>query len=258
MEIVCVNGSERIRLEVEARHIEHVLHFTQIDNLRGIAADGLLCRNALRSSGKAAWGSSRERWDGNDDAISLSLSAINQRMFKFKTHGMEHLGWVVLLLDRSVLWTHRCRYYPENASTSWLKKQTRRGVLEHPDSFFHMFSGVEHRSKYRIPDHLPTDKGAEVQVLDPINQGHILGAWVDHPKWVERVRTDLASLPHPQFEVRIGDFSGDCPFENWGLLKLAARRERMEIAAEFAPDDLGEDVYLCKDLTVSRDGTFST
>jgi hypothetical protein len=253
-----MNGSDRIRLEVEARHIEHVLHFTQINNLRRIAADGLLCRDALRSSGNTVCGSSGERWDGNDDAISLSLSAINQRMFKFKTHGREHLGWAVLLLDRSVLWTRRCRYYPENASKGWMKKQARRGILERPDAFFDMFSDAEHRSKYGIPDHLPTSKGAEVQVLEPIEQRYILGAWVDHPRWVERVRADLAPLPHPGFEVRLGDFSGDCPFENWGLLRLEARREAMEIYNEFAPDDSGEDVYLCKDLTVSRDGTFST
>ena len=258
MVVVQMNGSDRIRLEVEARHIEHVLHFTQIDNLRGIAADGLLCRDALRNSVNAAYGSSCERWDGNDDAISLSLSAINQRMFKFKTSGREHLGWAVLLLDRSVLWTHRCRYYPENAAKRWMKRQARSGVLERPDAFFDMFSGVEHRSKYGIPDLLPTDEGAEVQVLEPITQGYILGAWVNHSGWVERVRADLASLPHPGFEVRVGDFSGVCPFENWGVLRLEAHREMREIYDEFAPDDSEEDVYLCKDLTVSRDGTFST
>ena len=97
-----------------------------------------------------------------------------------------------------------------------------------------------------------------MQVLEPIKPEYVLGAWVSHPGMVEHVRTNLASLPRPGFEVRVGDFLRDCPFENWGLLELNARREMVEIYNEFATDDSGEDVYLCKDLTVSGGGTSST
>jgi hypothetical protein len=92
----CSRKSDEIRAEVERRRIGHVLHFSQVRRLADIANLGLLSKAEQGELGIGSrYGS--KRWDGNDRAISVSISSINYRMFKSKEKGHEIGGWVVLV-----------------------------------------------------------------------------------------------------------------------------------------------------------------
>jgi hypothetical protein len=247
--------SDLIKAEVKRRRIAHVLHFTQVGRLNGIVHAGILSRADLdeleigpRFSGA--------RWDRNDRAVSVSVSALNYRMFKFKEKGNERDGWAVLLLDRSILWTHDCRFFPENASTTRMSKPASYGNLSGPEAFADMFAdaddgnGVSRRAKYCIPDHRPTNDGAEVQVMQAIEPEHILSAWVQRADLVERVMAEMAVLPSWNGEVRVAPFCGNCPFEN---VHIEAERELAETYEEFRVGEFGEDVYLGDGVYLSAD-----
>lgn len=256
-----MSKSEKIKAEADRRFIDHVLHFTRVENLPSIINEGILSRVQLQKRRLAAFFSNDERWDDNDDAVSVSISCINLRMFEFKRKGVEEAGWVVLLIDRSLLWMLDCNFFSENASTKEMKYQAGRRWLNKPDDFERMFqdwresNGDSGRFKRGIPDCQPSDPGAEVQVLEPIPPKLIVGAWVERADLVERVRADLARLPDGEREVRVGAFSGECPFTNMQLNAALAQQEMAEIYDEFSADQDGADAYLVDGVYVSSDRT---
>jgi hypothetical protein len=155
----------------------------------------------------------------------------------------------VLLLDRSILWTHKCRFFPENASTAWMKKLASRHDLGWHDlsdsrALAEMFADNADDSVASWQ----TNDGAEVQVLEPIEPENIVAAWVERADLVERVKADLGQLPFGAPRICVGDFSGECPFEN---IFIQAEREVAEIREEFSTDDCGHDAYLSDGVSLT-------
>jgi hypothetical protein len=179
---------EKIRLIAEEREVLHLLHFTQFSNLREIVKHGILSRNRLAGAEYMAHASDRFRLDGNGEAISVSISRVNERMFAAKRHRSGHADWVLLVLPAEILWTHECRFSWRNAA----KKETKdhRGWRGGPWAFNQMFVGSQEARKCYT-----TDPEAEVQVLEPIAPNCILGALVYRPEMVEKVQAESDRLP---------------------------------------------------------------
>nr|WP_256476570.1 DarT ssDNA thymidine ADP-ribosyltransferase family protein [Siccirubricoccus soli] len=182
------------------------MHFTQAHNLPGIVKHGLLSRARLRECDDVnAYASSQCRLDEQDGAISVSISAINLEMFWAKDRACGQPYWVVLLLDPSILWTHRCVFHRRNAATKDMRDH--RGRRDGPWGFSEMFSdkhrppmfkGESYRAETGIPSFLPTYPDAEVQVFDPILPDLIQGAWVDQEDLAKAVQEQLDQLPGPE------------------------------------------------------------
>lgn len=215
-----ISYAAEIQSEANKRGIQGLLHFTQIWNLPGIVTHGLLSRVDLNARGLDAYGSSAYRHDRKNQAISLSISAIYPKMFMAKQQEVGHPHWVVLVLDPSILWTHRCRFLYRNAGKSELKRRT--SFLGGPWGFCQIFANDGRLSG--MPDCLPTYPDAEVQVFEPILPELILEAWVDRLDFAEAVQAELDRLPGAERHVikcsawplwQSGGRAWLIPTENW-------------------------------------------
>ena len=173
------------------REIGVLLHFTQAANLPGIVRHGLLPRRELKRSNVAAFASDQYRLDANDDAISISISRINEAMFASKRKKSGHDNWVTIVLSPEILWTHSCRFCWCNAARNEIKNH--RGRRDGPWAFAKMFD-ESGDMRFGLNKSHPTDPEAEVQVMQPISPTYILGAVVYRPGMVEPVQEVLSEL----------------------------------------------------------------
>lgn len=207
---------DQIRQEAISRRIPYLAHFTQMSNVPSIIENGLLSRADLLAGGVDSMASAQYRLDDEDGALSVSVTAMNYEMFKAKQKAAGRAAWVVLLLDRSILWTHACKFLFANAARNEMKRH--RGRLDGPWAFSRMFSdelrprrfsGTSYRAETCIPECLTTRPEAEVQVFGAVPATAILHAWID--------RHDHAGLVQEQ------------------LSRILDGRERTVTVQEFAP-----------------------
>jgi hypothetical protein len=192
-----------IRSIARDRDVRLLFHFTQIANLAGIVEHGLSCRRVLAGPEYLAYASSKYRIDGNDGAVSVSISRLNRWMFNKKRKDSGHRDWVVLGLRPDILWTHDCRFCWRNAGHDKIKDH--RGFRGGPWAFTRMFAGDD-EARRDLPPSCPTDPEAEVQVLERIAPELIVGAIVDRPTTVARVSALLSGLPGDQRLVDVEAF----------------------------------------------------
>lgn len=221
----------RIRQEAQSRAVPYLLHFTQAQNLRSIIDRGVLSRSALETDEEIfASASSHYRLDGHDNAVSVSIAAINARMFRAKMRDVGNAYWVVLLLEPSILWTHWCRFLRRSGGSNLMKNH--RGRLDGPWGFEQLFadpagerprsfSGTDYRTETQIPTFLPTYPDAEVQVLQPIAPDLICGAWVEKLEIAQAVQDELNRLPGDERTTWVRSFStisNDHDRDGWVIL----------------------------------------
>lgn len=185
------------------RGVEFLLHFTQIANLPGIVKHGILPRRELHKSEHLAYASDQYRLDENLDAVSVSISRINEEMFRSKRRKSGHDDWLILVISAEILWSHRCIFCWRNAARNEIRNH--RGWRGGPWAFSKMFDGRDGAAN-SLPMNYPADPEAEVQVLDPIAPNHILGAVVNKSRMVEPVREMLRDLLGDSPSVAVEDF----------------------------------------------------
>ena len=178
------NRAAQIRHFCVERGITKLLHFTRIENLRSILREGLLSRETLDSRGQQYCFNDQDRVDDYKNAVCLSISFPNYRMFysireEKKGEEVNDAYWTVLLLDAEVLWELDCAFCQENASSN----RVRHIPLEdrkRPDALrdlfqkeFHNDTKVILRQSLAIPRYFPTNPQAEILVFERISTGYI-------------------------------------------------------------------------------------
>jgi hypothetical protein len=166
-----------LRDEARRRGVQSLLHFTPFQNASSILEHGLLSRQDLEDDFADGCGTDDRRLDGYPECICLSIEDINHSMFRAKRRDYRH--WVVLAVDASVIWENDCRFCWRSAASGEIIRTT--SFIGGPWAFRRMFEAYEtarsrpntEREKYQIPDNLPTDPGAEVQVYGRINREKI-------------------------------------------------------------------------------------
>ena len=156
-----------------ARKIPHLVHFTRLENLGSILNHGLLTRVECTARQLASINTDMHRLD-NQEAVCLSVSFPNYKMFYRYRMENPTAKWAVLGIKPSVLWEKNCAFCNENAASanvSCIPIDERRGLA----AFSGMFNdfGEKVRPSLKIPDHYPTNPQAEVLVFDPIEPAYI-------------------------------------------------------------------------------------
>lgn len=169
-----MNNSNKIQRIAAERGIKQLYHFTPIANAESILRHGLHSRQTLLTAGVDFHATDPMRLDEFEDTVSLSIHSVNKPMFDKKNGGYRG-ALMVIELDASILWTHRCRFCWTNAASREMRNHT--GFIGGPWAFEKMFEdkpvsildNTSARWMSGRQDCQPTDIQAEVQVFDPIS-----------------------------------------------------------------------------------------
>lgn len=217
--------AEHVAAVVERRQIEHVLHFTRLENLPGILAHGIRSRSDLTESTFDVYASDADRLDQEDRAVSVSISCYYPLMFEAKRYRAGDNPWAILILHPSILWGHHCLFFRHGAAKNATKYENgkRYGgfALEklfddcslelHPQK-------IGFRDECGLPPSWPTFSEAEVQVMNPIGPDYIMGAWVETAEWGELVLGAFNDAGREECDVIVEPFQPRICYKDyrWG------------------------------------------
>ena len=171
--------NNEIKNEVERRKIEFLIHFTQCSNLENIFKHGLLPRDVLNQSKISSSFNDPFRYDGYTNAVCLSISFPNYKMFypiRLKPEN-RNVDWAVIGIDKNILYNLQCGFCINNAACSsesgvplYLKTDVKAF-----NSMFAEYPGKPKRIDMGISTEDPTNPQAEVLVFDRIEVKDIVG-----------------------------------------------------------------------------------
>lgn len=207
--------ADHIAQVVAARRIEDVLHFTRLEYLPSILKHGLRARSELEGQGMAF---KSPRRDGEDSAVSVSLSCYYPRMFMSKRADAPNTPFAILVLHASLLWEHPCLFYRYSVLSrdTAYENQQRHGGWALQKLFDD--NGLGFRARHNLPHDFPTFAESEVQVLSPIHSSYIRGVWVETSENGDAVRQFLLSEGRSDCGIHVQPFSprfGNGAYE-WG------------------------------------------
>jgi hypothetical protein len=163
--------------------IPYLLHFTHISNLEGIFEEGIHSRDVVDQSDEEIKINDEGRYDGRTNTISLSIAHPNDVMF-MKYHQKNFENWGVVVLKKSLLWELDCLFLKHNAADASVSgiSDDELSTIASFHSMYDEFDHLDSREEQCLEDFDPTDKQAEVMVLDHIPRDYILGVVLSNRK----------------------------------------------------------------------------
>ena len=199
---------------VGRRAINHIWHFTRVENLASILAEGIVPRSELDQRAQAPLVNDAYRFDRQREASCFSIGHPNYKMFY--SLRMQHPGsrWAVVACHSRVLWLKDCAFCHENAasnSVTAIPIDQRKGE----NAFERMFSEIDGkptRAALRLTEDCPTNPQAEVLVFGTVEPVFIVGAVCADATTVGQL-----SVQHPnfQFVYHRGHFMPRGDYAHW-------------------------------------------
>lgn len=171
---------DAIRAYCADRRIATLVHFTRLENLASILAQGILPRSTLEGQARGVIFNDEIRTDGHKNAVCLSISFPNYKMFYKYRVADQAATWAVLLVRADVLWELDCAFCWANAASSAISRLSV-AVLKDPVSLAKMFadqcevSGIT-RAACGIPNCYPTNPQAEVLAFSGVPLSYVTAA----------------------------------------------------------------------------------
>jgi ssDNA thymidine ADP-ribosyltransferase, DarT len=203
-----------VQKEVAARGIQHVFHFTKLENLDSILKHGIVPREILERKSIKHLQCDTSRLDGEIAASCFSISHPNYKMFYTLRKQDKNQEWAVIGCDASVLWKKDCAFCCANAasnSVTSIPLADRKGAAAF-EAIFAPVAGKPSRSEIKLPDKCPTNPQAEVLIFDVVEPKFFVGIAVRS----EELKKKL-SLAHPQASFLYNEnvFSARFDFRHW-------------------------------------------
>jgi|JI9StandDraft_2_1071091.scaffolds.fasta_scaffold196250_2 hypothetical protein len=166
-----------IKTFIDARGVKSLFHFTRLNNLPSILENGLLTKEACARAGINPAVNDTIRYDGTD-AISVTISYPNYKMFYRLRCDNPDVEWVVLKLTCSLLWQTMCAFSDTNAGDGLVYSVpiARRQGVAALQSMFSDYGNIK-RTTLGIPDNYTTNPQAEVLLLDGATVDDITGVY---------------------------------------------------------------------------------
>ena len=200
--------------EVKKREIEYLWHFTKIENINSILANGLVPRAILETQNSAIGFNDQYRLDGQKGANCLSIGHPNYKMFYSLRCQNPDQVWVVVAIKSEILWAKDCAFCYENAasnSVTAIPLQQRKGL----NAFRGMFDPAEgkpDRATLKLPDDCPTNPQAEILAFGVIEPQYIAGVITP----TKAIEIDLKSkYPSFKFLYHRAHYSARLDYGHW-------------------------------------------
>ncbi len=204
------------------RNIKTLCHFTRVERLRSILHRALLSREFLEKLPESVRPpfTDQDRDDGFKDAICVSISFPNYKMFFSKTGRDNQHEWVVLLLDVRILWELDCAFCHQNA----IYEPVHSVPLEYRKRYIsldRMFGETDYHSdgttyqRQHIPDNFTTHPEAEVLVFDTIPAEYINEIHFYNDNALRTWRTDNSKTYSQKICSNQNYFKPRCDYKAW-------------------------------------------
>ena len=174
--------TEEIKNIISNRGIEHLVHFTRIENLNSILQYGLVPVILQEQMGINSVRNDEQRIDSKLDCTSCSITFPNYRLFyKFREYDYPGTRWVVLAIDKSILFSPSNITFFCYTNAARVIPQTRNlEDLCTVNAFKNMFCDTiiingrrVRRELLNINDNFTTDPQAEILISDIIDKEYI-------------------------------------------------------------------------------------
>jgi hypothetical protein len=160
---------------LNSRGVEHLVHFTRIENVESIVSHGLIGRDTLKDSGIESFFNDLHRFDYQPNAICLTISYPNYKMFYALRQKDLDADWAVIRISPEVVRDKRCAFSHVNAATREIARMAIEDRMQKSalESMFADHEDMPQRSTLKIPDFYTTNPQAEVLSLDTIEPRYI-------------------------------------------------------------------------------------
>lgn len=173
---------DKIKEAVKKRRIEHLFHFTRIENLQGILQHGLVPVSMQGELGIISIHNDDKRFDQRRDCTSCSVGFPNWQLFYNFQKRDPKIRWAIIRLKTEVLFSPQSinLYCETNAARVLSRDQDLRKFCSY-EAFESMFCDSiktnenKHiqRNALSIVDYMTTDPQAEILISDIIDIKYI-------------------------------------------------------------------------------------
>ena len=203
-----VSKSELARIInfLESRKVNHLLHFTEVSNLKSILNIGLTNREFLTENKIDFKKSDEIRLDYLERTVSLSIAYPNKKMLDFKKTYGNSSNYIVLEVSLNILYENDSNYVfmPGNAARTDLKNDAMRFPEKYVGltGLSRMFPPKRYRNNRNIMASIPLDIQAEIMFFndikpEKIQRIHFEKSLIEmHPDVYEFLKSN-----HPQIVV---------------------------------------------------------
>ncbi len=182
---------------ITERMIANLIHFTRYENIEGIVKNGLVVRSKLDALSEKVYVNDNLRLEGYEEALSLSISFPNYKMFYKYRMSTSCRGWVVIAVNPSILWEYECAFCKYNAADSRISSR-QRSELMGINSLKEMFIEDSNNKGVRQDEGLQqfdtTDPQAEILVFQNIPMLKILEFNFENPSLLADFQSKYPNL----------------------------------------------------------------
>ena len=219
--------ADKIKEIVTRRKIEHLVHFTRIDNLNSILNNGLIPVSMQKKMKIPSVRNDEQRIDSKLDCTSCSIAFPNYKLFyTFREYKFPESGWVVIVLDKDALFSpSNITYYCQTNAAGVFPRISSAKELCTATAFENMFcdsittkeNKVIQRASLLISDYITTDPQAEVLISEAIDKKYIgcicFQKQPDIDEYITKYGRDL--LDKYDYQVDSGFFNPRKDYKFW-------------------------------------------